>query len=262
MGNFSFYSKRRIVKITCIFSITAFFTFYSHVVFADQSIYDPRFEIGIGATALEMHSRPEWISKYYTSGIMTLSYRIANGLSVQGGKNFGHGLKQLTKKWINYGNHAQVNIENGTYTEDLWLGTRYEIPMSKLNRDYAGIHTIYCAGGVTWGEYGIRGKNYRYYQTENGWDLGEPFEPRTSESSLKTADLTGYYIALAARWRVDTAYTEEEDSWLGSYGLDIGVRYTRYPGCTTKYDNIIKAKSNFNYYQIFIIAFLKLRFLY
>jgi len=261
MGKFLFYFKWCIAEITCVSLIIACSTFYSHVVFADQTIYGPKFEIGIGATGLQTHSRSEWISKHYTSGVMTLSYRIVNGISIQGGKNFGYGKKQ-SLKWINYGDHAQVNLENGTYTEDLWFGARYEIPMSKLNRDYSGIHTIYCAGGVIRGEYGIRGKNYRYYQTENGWDLSEVFETRTSESSLKTADLTGYYITLAARWRVDTAYTEEEDSWLGSYGLDIGVRYARYPGCNTKYDNIIKAKSNFNYYQIFIIAFLKLRFLY
>lgn len=252
--------KFSITKITNYF-IIACFTFCSHVALGDQSIYDPRFEIGVGATGSRMQSRPEWSSKYYTSGVMALSYRIAYGLSIQGEKNFGYGQRQLSK-WINYGNHGQVNIDEGTYSEGSLVGARYEIPMSKFSRDIAGIHTFYCAGGLTWAEYGIRGRNYRYYKTENGWDLSEAPEKRTSDSSLKTADLTGYYLTIAARWRVDTAYTEEEESWLGSYGLDIGVRYTRYPGGNTKYDNIMKAKSNFNYYQIFIVVFLKLRFLY
>ncbi len=239
--------------IICIVSL-------SQIVLADQFNYGPRFEVGVGPSLSRMKSRPEWTSKLYAAVVMNLSYRIIYGLSIHGGKNAAYGFAP-SPEWIDYGSHNQINTDKGTYGEATWLGARYDIPLSKFNYDFNGIHTIYIAGGTTWDEYGIRSEKQRYYATEQDWDSGK-YEEKTLDSAYKTADLKGYYIALAARWRLDTAHTEEKDSWIGSYGLDIGVKYTGYTDYDTKFDNIMDVRSNFNYYQIFIIGFLKFRFLY
>jgi len=234
---------------------------FSQDVFADQFTYGPRFEVGFGPSMSRMRSRPDWSSKFYAAVVMNLSYRIIYGLSIHGGRNFAYGLAPRPE-WINYGSNYQINTDKGTYGEANWLGARYDIPLNKLKNDFEGIHTIYIAGGMTMDEYGIRSEKQNYYVIEKGWESGSKFEAKSLERAYRTADLKGYYIALAARWRLDTEHTEEKDSWIGSYGLDIGVKYTRYTDCDTKFDNIMDARSNFNYYQIFIIGFLKFKFLY
>ena len=260
MGFYSECYKRCILKTRYII-VTTCLLFYSQVVFADQTTFGPRFEIGIGGSGSRLQSKPEWSSKLYTSAILTYACRILYGLSIHGGKNLGLGNK-LDERWIEYGNHYQINTDKGTYRDVSWWGARYEIPMSIFNKDIYRIHSVYCSGGLTLDRYDIRSQHQRYYKTDYGWESGEIPEEQSSESSFNTADLKGYYFALAARWRFDTPHTEEEDSWIGSYGLDFGIRYTKYYDCNTKYDNLIEAKSNFNYYQIFIVGFIKIKFLY
>ena len=112
-------------------------------------------------------------------------------------------------------------------------------------------------------EYGIRSRNQKFYYEEKAWEYGKaPDEIRDSLRHFKTADLKGYNFTLAARWRIDTESIKERDSWIGAYGLDIGLKYARYSKCTPEYENITEAKSNFNYYQIFIVGFVKIRFFY
>ena len=73
--------------------MTTCLLFYSQVVFADQTTFGPRFEIGIGGSGSRMQSKPEWSSKLYTSAILTYACRIVYGLSIHGGKNLGSGNK-------------------------------------------------------------------------------------------------------------------------------------------------------------------------
>ncbi|HDY89869.1 MAG TPA: hypothetical protein ENH82_17345, partial [bacterium] len=214
------------------------FTLFSQDGFTDQFAYGPRFEIGIGPSVSRMQSQPEWSSKFYASTVMNFSYRIVYGLSVQLGKNFSYGLAPRPE-WINYGPHYQINTDMGTYYNATWIGARYDIPINKLNKDIHGIHTFYFAMGATNDEYSIRSGRQRYYIEEYGWESVGKFEEESLVHSYKTADLSGYYVALAARWRLDTEFTEEKGSWIGAYGLDIGIRYTRYPNFDTKYDNIM-----------------------
>ena len=157
-----------------------------------------------------------------------------------------------------------TRVRSRTYKFGEWLGARYEIPMSKFNKDIHGIHTVYFSGGVTWDEFQIRSTRQAHFKTVHGWDAGEePEEVVSSDRSYKVADVKGYYIGIAARWRLDKKETTGvDDSWMGPYGFDIGVRYTDYFESTTKYDNIVKPKSSFNNYQIYINIFLKIGLLY
>ena len=260
MGFFlNFYGNCIGVNIRNLF-VLFFIIFCSKIALADQKSYGPRFEAGLGGSGSRLQSRPDWSSKVYVSGIATFSFRIAYGLSLQIGKDLHYG-KIPQKEWFNYGKHYQINSEKGTYRDASWVGARYDIPMKILTKDLHGIHTVYFSGGLTWDEYNLQSKEQLYYSTPNGWELGEKPQERDSVRSFKTSDLKGYYVAMAARWRINTEYTEE-NSWIGAYGIDVGLRYTRYYDCRTKYDNIMEAKSNFNYFQIFIIGFLKMRLFY
>ena len=257
----SIYHRKSTANIKYFF-IIVFYIFCSKAAFTDQKEYGPRFEIGIGGSGFRLQSRPDWSSKYYGSGIFTSSFRIFRGLSILGGKDMAFG-RSPRSDWFNYGNHYQIDSGKGTYMEGSLLGLRYDIPLRKFNIDIEGIHTVYCGGGLLWDEYGIRSKNQKFYYEEKAWEYDKaPDEVRDSLRHFKTADLKGYYFTLAARWRIDTESIEEKDSWIGAYGLDIGLKYARYSKCTPEYENITEAKSNFNYYQIFIVGFVKIRFFY
>ena len=266
MRDFPICSIRRMVNIK-YFCILVFFIFWISESFAyqnyDKNTYNPRFEIGLGGGGTRVRSRPEWSSKHYGSIIYSLSCRIAYGLSLQAGGDVALG-SEPPQTEIFYGDKDIINTKDGTYKFGEWLGARYEIPMSKFNKDIHGIHTVYFSGGVTWDEFQIRSTRQAHFKTVHGWDAGEePEEVVSSDRSYKVADVKGYYIGIAARWRLDKKETTGvDDSWMGPYGFDIGVRYTDYFESTTKYDNIVKPKSSFNNYQIYINIFLKIGLLY
>ena len=228
---------------------------------ADNSAYGPRFEGGITGSGSRMRSRPDWSSKLFVKGGGYLSYRILYGLSIQGGKNFGIGNLPLSA-WITTSQYDRIDPDKGGYSEGSWAGIRYDVPLSLLNQKIYDIHTIYIAGGTAWDTYGVRSSITRHYSQPYGWISGSTWEDMKTSRSFKVADLTGYYVALAARWRFNTLFTESKDSWIGSYGLDIGVRYTRYTDCDCARDDIEEARSNFNYYQIFVSGFLKYNILF
>ncbi|MFC1538370.1 hypothetical protein ACFL6H_03015 [Candidatus Latescibacterota bacterium] len=262
MSNIFVYSKlcKKHVLIKYII-VTTCLLFCSRFVAAEQYNYGPRFEIGIGSGLSKMLMKPEWSSEYYYTGSLNYAYRIIYGLSVQGGKNLGLG-NRLENEWYEYGTNLQVDSAGGTFRESSWMGLRYEIPMSLLKKDYKKIHAVYVSGGISWDEFAFNSKSQKRYETDYGWQTGKSSIMEYNNGSYKTADLKGYYIAAAARWRFNTVDTDEEDSWLGSYGLDFGLRYIGYYNSDVKYDNIMPVKSNFGYYQIFVVGFLKIKFLY
>lgn len=241
--------------------LTFSFVFCSRIVFAEQNNYGPRLEVGIGSGFLQMLSEPDWSSKSYYSGSLNYAYRIIYGFSLQGGNNLGFGAVP-SEDWYNYGTYCQINSKSGTYRESSWLGARYEIPMSVIKKDFKGIDSILVSGGLSWDKFAFKSKTQKKYEKEFGWKSGEVPLLEYKKGSYDTADLEGYYISVAARWRFDTVDTVESDSWLGSYGIDLGVKYNSYNDSSTKYDNLEQAKSNMGYYQVFIVIFMKLKFLY
>ncbi len=246
--------KKYIIITTCLL-------FCSRFVAAEQNNYGPRFEIGIGSSVSRMQSEPDWSSNSYYSGSLNYAYRIIYGLSVQGGINLGMG-DSPGDDWFEYGSHYLINSESGTYLESTWLGARYEIPMSLLKMDFHKINSVYLSGGMSWNELAFNSKTQKRYDNEYGWKSGDIYNLEYNRGSYRAVDLKGYYISAAARWRFDTRDTDENDSWFGSYGFDLGFRYNTYYDSEGKYDNIKPAKSDFSNFQIFIVGFLKVKLFY
>jgi len=243
----------------CLFITLAFSQAAGTQTTMDDFTYGPRLEFGINGAGLQFGSRPGWSSKYALTGGIYMSYRILYGLTFLGGMSFGIGSPPGSDT-INYGPHYQINTDKGGYSEGTWIGARYDLPLNLIHKQIYNIHTVYIAGGAIWNSYGIRSDKQKYYP--DGWESGTEGEPRMENRWYRVADMSGYFVALAARWRFDTINTEVRGSWIGSYGLDIGVRYTRYSDCEPARDTIETAGSNFNNFQIFIAGSLKLRLLY
>ncbi len=222
-----------------------------------------RFEFGVGVAGTRTRSKPEWMSTFLGVLRVNASLEIIRGLSAQGGFDFTNG-KEPRAEWLNYGTHEQISTFHGSYSEGSWAGLRYEMPLSLLaSKKYYDIHSIYVAGGYAWDKYGINSSLVRSYETANGWETDEePSEKSIPERAYKIADLEAYYGVIAARWLFNTVQIEDGDPVFGAYGFDIGVRYMMYQDCRLQHDNLAVAKSNFNYYQVFINVFLKFRFLY
>jgi hypothetical protein len=231
------------------------------IVEAQENNYGPRIEIGVGSGVSAMQSYPEWSSSSYYSGTLTYAYRLIYGLSVQGGRTLGVGGSTDTE-WYDYGSKHQILAEKGTYRESSWLGVRYEIPMSMIKKDFKKINSVYMAGGVSWDEFALRSKSQKIYKNDYGWQSGEFPISDNNDGSYRAADTKSYYIAAAARWQIKTQATDKDDSWLGSIGIDLGVRYNGFYDIETKFPNIEKAHSNFGYFQIFIAAIMKVKLFY
>ena len=224
----------------------------SQAVSADKPIMDPRMEIGFGLSGFQLQSRPEWAAKYYTTGLVTGAVRVYRGLGIQVGKEYGLG-KEPSAEWLDYGENLRIKTNIGTSTEVSWFGVRYEIPMSTFHSDFMSIHSICASVGGMYTKYGVRS------------DIQEKdkiIEEDTTKQSYSIATVKGPYASLTARWRLDNEASKETGTWFGVYGIDFGVRYVRYSNSTMRRDTIIKPKSNFSCFQVFIIGFLKIKLLY
>ena len=226
----------------------------STCVSAYDSIPGPRMEIGGGISAHRMQSRPNWSSKYYSTGIGTCAFRLYRGLYIQGGAEYGFG-NLLRPEWLDYSENVRLKTEKGTYEEVTWLGVRYIVPASTFNIDFMGIQFVQTSLGIMYSRFGIRSST---------WEEGENVEEDERERRFETARVSGPFIALAGRWQFNFDNIEEQeiDSWRGAYGFDIGVRYVRYNSSSTRYGSIMAPKSNFKCFQVYIIGFLRIKFLY
>jgi len=219
---------------------------------ADHPVYGPPLEIGLGVSGLRMQSRPDWTSKYYGTGIITGAYRIFHGLSIQAGMDYSYG-EEPDPEWIDYGENTRLWTHKGTYGETIFYGLRYEIPTGGFDTDIISIPFLCVSLGMVKTEYGIRSKRL---------EVNRAVEEQENLTNYRTADVSGPYVSLGARWRFDTVDSQETQSWFGAYGLDIGVRYIRYNKSSMAYDNVMEPKSHFNSYQIYMIGFMKIKFLY
>lgn len=227
---------------------------FSLSVTAQESIYGPMIEIGGGMSGFRMQSRPDWAAKYYGAGLVTGAIRLYRGFSVLAGKDYGYG-KEPRPSFLDYGKDVKLNTDEGTYLDGMWYGVRYEIPMSIFDKDIMGIDFIYASSGMTQTKFGIRSA-YLVKEDEKLYEEGP------KGKNFRTATVSAPYAALAARWRLDTEDSRETGSWFGAYGLDIGVRYIRFNESSIRHDNIMMPKSNFNWFQIFVIGFIKIKLFY
>ncbi len=221
-------------------------------VSADQTILGPNAELGVRFDGFSMQGRPEWCSKYYGAGMITVAYRLLFGLSVHGAIGFGLGDESVSD-WIEYGEDFRIKADRRTYTELSWAGFRYEIPMKTLGMDYAHIDIVYCSLGMMYAKYSIKSRT---------WIDTGVLEKGSETKLYRTADVSGPYAELAARWRLDTDITKDTGSWLGALGVDLGVRYIHYTDSKVRFDNIMKPTSAFNCFEVFLVGSMKMSFFY
>jgi hypothetical protein len=233
-----------------LYTILFFLFFLTGLAAAEDEIdYGPRFEIGIGGSYSQEYKAPQWTSESYNSTMISGAIRIYNGLAIQGGVGLGRGGKPFADS-LSYGKDYILNPDKGTYNTTSWFGLRYEIPMSVLKQNFVGIHSVYICAGICNADYGVRSTSWIY----NGNLL-----VNQGVSSFRFSGLNGQYASLAARWRIDTGTGENPGSWLGAYGLDLGIKYTRYQDIKPELPDLEKAVPGFNNLQIFALAFLKFR---
>jgi hypothetical protein len=211
-------------------------------------LYGPRLELGPGVGISSESAKTPWASETYQIGMLTVALRLLKGLSVQGGVENGRGSKSDvdTLSWGNY----RLTLNKKTYTSSLWAGVRYELPLSVFRRDIMGIHSVYGAAGMNWADYGVK-------STE--WTNKGEYEQSEKAIKYRTAHLSGPYYVLAARWRIDSPATEGLGSWIGSYGVDIGVRYNTFGSSRVEHPNIQPPPDNYSSLMVFIVGFFKVR---
>jgi len=213
-----------------------------------EMIYGPGIEVGVGVGAdLEGEARP-WNADRYNMGIITAAMRIFQGLSVQGGLDYGRG-RNSEADTLTYGDY-RLKLNKKTFLNSYWAGVRYEVPMSMIGRDIMGIHSVYCAAGMAWADYGVKSSEGSY--------RGESFTNDNVEQ-FKVARLTGPYFMVAARWRIDRPDKETTNTLWGSYGVDFGVRYSKLGDHTLEYPNIPAPSGDYTSTQIFLAGFVKIR---
>ena len=253
---FIFWTGEGIYRRFHLFSFVLMWAWIVHstCVSADDSPIETRIEIGGGISAYRMQSRPDWSSKYYTNGLGTCAFRLYRGLYIESGAEFGLG-GVLRSEWFGYSENVRLNTSNGTFTEEKWLGVRYMVPARTLNTDILGVQFVYTSLGMMFSSFGIR---------TTSWEEGETVKGDDRVRRFDVARVSGPYITVAGRWLFHFENTEEQeaDSWRGSYGFDIGVRYVRYTSSRTRYETIMAPKSNFNCFQVYIVGFMGIRFLY
>jgi len=251
IGNQVWSIVQRLVNIRLVLTLTVFTAILPNISSAEHPLYGPRLEIGGGLSGARFQSRPNWVDKYSFGGTITAAVRIYEGLSVQVGKDYTVG-DEPRPSWIEYGKDRLLETKEGTVMEVSWGGLRYEIPARYVGMDFFGMSFVYALAGVRIAKYGIM--SGRAFQGNGIVDLA-------GISNYRIAKITTPYAAVAGRWRFKTDMSEDAESWFGSYGLDVGVRYIRGGDVVRRHDNIMKPKSHFNSYELFIIAFMKIRFL-
>ncbi len=241
-------------RITLFFLQAAILLFLAAVARAQgtpdpiEMIYGPGIEIGGGAGFNIEGEETPWNSKNYNLGLVTASIRIFQGLSIQGGMDYGKG-KNSDADTLTYGDY-RLQLNKKTFISSYWAGLRYEIPMSMIGKDIMAIHSVYCAVGMTWADYGVQSSKWTYRDESVTNDNTEQF---------KVVRFTGPYIMAAARWRIDRQDAEAGGSWLGSYGVDLGVRYSRLGDHTIEHPNIPAPSDDYTSTQIFLTGFIKIK---
>ena len=216
----------------------------------DTFNYGSRFEFGIGGGYSAEYSRPGWSSESSGLVMITGAVRLWKGLGVQGGVDFGHGGRPDADS-LAYGSDYILNPNKGTYSNSKWLGLRYEIPMKLIKQDFMGINSFYVSGAYCWSDYGVR-------STE--WLHNSVLFSGQTRTKYQFSKMEGQVYSVAARWKADDK-TVMESPWLGAYGADFGLKYTRYEEGDPELPGLEKSRSGFNNLQVFFTVYMKFNLL-
>jgi hypothetical protein len=216
-----------------------------------QDRYGPPFEFGIGLTGFLPQSNPEWTGDRYGGMGISGAIRIFAGLGLTGGIQYLFGTSPQPDK-IPYNDEFELLTENSTDYETRWFGVRYVLPMDVVGIEYKSIHSVMIGGGVSTTHFGQHIERWK----QNG------IEVEADTNNIRTATAEGYYVMAAARWKFLTNETIETGSWLGSYGVDAGVRYNRYTDVKNRGSLLEEPSDGFGSLQVFVIGFMKVNFLF
>lgn len=224
----------------CIIAIAALPSFAR----AQEDLYGPPVEFGLGLTGYHLQSGPEWTDDFYGAGVITGAVRLFRGLAAQGGFEYGYG-DELSGGWLRYNDSLRLRTGRSTTIETRWYGLRYDIPLERFGVSYYHIHTVLVGAGFINTLYGMEAATVE----RDGTVQNIPEERYT----LGEAD--GKYVLLAARWRFETDETVSPGAWLGSYGLDAGMRYDRYDSFESR--GTLVTPEKFGSLQVFVTGFMK-----
>ena len=218
-----------------------------------------RFELGVGGGGLLMNSTPEWVSDYYYQAFVSLSYRLFAGLSIEGGKDISFG-GDIESTWTNASEHQQALTNKGTTKYGSWLGARYEFSLPGTSKNLLSTDAVLLSGGVTWNNFHIRSDNHKYYDEANGWETdSQQYEEYNTLREFSVADLTGYYVSVAGRWRMDTRKSLFSALQVGHYGIDAGFRYTMFNDHSLSHVSL-EEPADMSSLQVFAKMYLKIGF--
>ncbi len=218
---------------------------------ASDEFWGPRLEVGGSIGYVTPLKQPSWIAEKFRTGSITGAYRIFRGMSIQGGYEGSLG-EGISLESLEYGRDMQLKNVETSYYHSTSVSIRYEMPPDILKEYQFGIHSLYTSLGYTWSRFGV---------TTNEWTVNGVSKADNPWTKYHVADVTGPYGIIALRWRLDSDFQKNAESWLGAYGFDGGLKYIRYTSCSTKYDTIEKSGSDFSFLQVFIIGFIKISLL-
>ncbi len=222
---------------------------------ADDYNYGPPLEFGAGAIGFRMQSRPEWSSKYIYGGSLNGALRIFRGLAVQGGIEYCKG-DEPRPDMIDYGPGIRLWTHEKTYKEVRWYGLRYELPARLVHSDFFGLDAFMVGAGMSSTKFGL----YSSYLFPV--DDTKPIN-LLGKDKFRVATADGVYVSLSGRWIFDMMQEEgDAESFLGSYGIEIGGRYTRYGDISLRHDNIKEPRDSFNSIELFFNGFVRFNLLY
>jgi len=243
--------RNKLVTTVIFAAVIAVSSMWTGNVFAYDAFYGPGLELGAGLTGLQMNNNPGWIGDYYGSGFGSGALRIYKGLSIQGGFGFGKG-QDPKSDWVGMTGKKRLWSQEGSSIGNVFYGLRYEIPMYRFNFGKLGPEFIYVGVGI----------DKKKFKIESSVVDNDGVPELNGTELYELASVTGYYYTLAGRWKIKTDETIEGDSWFGSYGLDVGVRYFKHSDSELKYAGSQPFKSSFNSMEIFVLAFMKVKLLY
>ena len=213
-----------------------------------EDFWGPPIEIGGSIGYMSLENKPDWVPGSFRTGSVNIALRVFRGLAIQGGYK-GCLPEDIGLESLDYGNEMIVKKIKDSYFGAPWIGLRYEVPASILEFNQIRIHSLYVSCGYSWTQFGV---------TSSEWLFKGVLETDQPVTKYHVAEMSGPYGIVAARWRFDSSFSKQAESWLGSFGVDAGLKYSLYTTALPKYDTIEKPDSSFSSIQVFITGFIKI----
>ena len=235
----------RLLIILLLVSLTG--TVFAQEGSDSGEFWGPPIEIGGSIGYMSLGNKPDWVPGNFRTGSANVALRVFRGLAIQGGYQ-GSLYEKLSLESLDYGNEILKNIED-SYFGAPWVGLRYEIPSTILKSNQFRIHTIYVSCGYSWTQFGV---------TTSERSIDGEFETDQSITKYHVAEISGPYGIVAARWRFDSKFSKQAESWFDSFGVDAGLKYSLYTTASPRYNTIEKPESSFSSIQVFITGSIKI----